>query len=167
VGMGTRFELYFPRHGVTEHLDSASVKQLKPRGIRPTILLAEADAMVRDFGRQVLEEQGYQVLVAEDGGQAVEIFRQAQVRIDLVIVDLNIPRLTGDAVLECLLELDPNVEVLFSSGYFAEDRSDSGSNLLGVISKPYLRQELVNMVQLGLARRSELWRCAERSSAKK
>jgi CheY-like chemotaxis protein len=125
---------------------------------QPTILLADSDSMVRDFGRRILEEQGYQVLVAEDGVQAVEVFRQAPVQIDLAIIDLNIPRLTGDAVLERLLELDPNAEVLFSSAYFAEDRPQTlGENhLLGVISKPYLREELVRMVQRALARRFEL-----------
>ena len=109
--------------------------------------------MVRDRGRLFLEDEGYQVLVAEDGVQAVEIFGQAADRIDLAIVDLNIPRLTGDAVLERLLEIDPDVEVLFSSDYFAEDRSDGGRHFLGVISKPYHRQELVNRVTNVLARR--------------
>jgi PAS domain S-box-containing protein len=124
-------------------------------GNRPTILLADAEPMVRDVGRQILESQGYQVLVAEDGIQAVETFRQAPERFDLVIVDLNIPSLAGDAVRERLLELDPNVEVLFSSGYFAEDRCEGGSQLQGVIGKPYLREELVGMVELALGRRSE------------
>lgn len=127
-----------------------------PRGTKPTILLAEADARARDFGRLVLEEQGYEILVAADGVEAVEIFRQAPERIDLVIVDLNIPRLTGDAVLARLVKLDAKVAVLFSSSYFAEDRSDGGSHLLGLISKPYLRQELLEMVQYALARCSEL-----------
>jgi len=112
--------------------------------------------MVRDFGRLILEGQGYAVLVAEDGVQAVELFRLATERIDLVLVDLNIPRLSGDAVLERLLEFDPDVEVLFSSGYFAEDWCEGGNHLLGVISKPYSQQELVKMVQLALGRRADV-----------
>jgi PAS domain S-box-containing protein len=158
VGQGTRFDVYLPRHGIEHARDLAPVNLRKPRGARPTILLADADSMVRGFGRMILEEEGYQVLVAEDGVQAVEVFRQAPVQIDLAIIDLNIPRLPGDAVLERLLELDPNAEVLFSSAYFAEDRPQTpGENhLLGVISKPYLREELVRMVQHALARRFSL-----------
>jgi PAS domain S-box-containing protein len=134
-----------------EREDATPVQPSKPSGFRPTILLAEADPMVQDFARLILQEHNYRVLVADDGIQAVEIFRQAAERIDLVIVDLGIPRVTADAILERLLELDPNVEVLFSSSYFAEDRPDGGSHPLGVISKPYRRQELVDRVQRALA----------------
>lgn len=142
-------------------VESTTGKPAKPHGTRPTILLAEAEPMVRDFGRLILEAQGYQVLVAEDGVQTVEIFRQSPEQIDLAIVDLSIPRLSGDAVLSRLLELDPSVEVLFSSAYFAEDRTEGGSHLVGVISKPFLRQELVRMVECALARRLDLERQSE------
>jgi PAS domain S-box-containing protein len=131
-----------------------ALPQSRPRGSKPMILLAEADARVRDFARRILEEEGYQVLVAEDGLEAVDIFRQAKEQIDLAIVDCTMPRLMGDAILEALLDIDPNVEVLFSSSYFAEDRTDADSRLLGVLSKPYSRHELLRMVKQALARRS-------------
>jgi two-component system cell cycle sensor histidine kinase/response regulator CckA len=161
VGQGTRFDLYLPRIGGEAQVESTAGNSPKSRGTRPTILLAESDAVVRGFGRLVLEAEGYQVLVAEDGIQAVDVFRQAPERVDLVIIDLNIPRLTGHALLERLLELDPDVEVFFSSSYFAEGLSCGGNHLLGVISKPYDWQELVSMVKLALARHSELERDRE------
>jgi DNA-binding response OmpR family regulator len=136
-------------------LESSPFKPSITRGISPMILLAESDAMVGEFGRLILEKQGYRVLVAEGGVQTVEIFRQAAERIDLVVVDLNIPGLAVDAVLTRLLALEPKVGVLFSSSYFPEDRPDGGSRLWGVISKPYLRQELVTMVQRALAQRRD------------
>jgi signal transduction histidine kinase len=156
VGQGTRFDLYVPRICGEAPVESTAGNSPKSRGTRPTILVAESDATVRDFGRLVLEAEGYQVLVAEDGVQAVEALRQAPERVDLAIIDLNITHLTGHAVLERLLELDPNVEVLFSSNYFAEGLSCGGNHVLGVISKPFDWQELVRMVQLALARHSEM-----------
>ena len=69
-------------------------------------------------------------------------------------MDLNIPRLPNQAVFEHLRELDPNVEVLFSSNYFAEDWCDGWNHILGVISKPYVRQEFERMVERALAQRS-------------
>jgi len=132
----------------------AAIPQIpKPRGSTPTVLLAEAERTVLDFARLTLEGQGYRVLVAEDGVQAVELFRDSPERIDVAIIDLNIPRLSADAVLARLLELDSDVGVYFSSDYFAEGGCEAGSHLLGVISKPYSRQELVRMVRLALARR--------------
>ncbi len=136
-------------------LESAPARPSKPRGSRHTILFAEADARIGEFGRLILEKQGYRVLVAEGGAQAVEVFRQAAERIDLVIVDLNLPGLPVDAVLTRFLELEPGVGVLFSSTYFPEDRPDGGNRLLGVISKPYFRQELVTMVQGALTQRRD------------
>jgi PAS domain S-box-containing protein len=139
------------------------VEMPKPRGTSTTILLAEAEPLVRDFSRLVLEEQGYRVLVAEDGIQAVEVFRQFPEQIDLVIIDLTIPRLSADAVFARLLQLNPNVAAIFSSGYFAEDHCDGGSHWAGVISKPYSRQELLRMVEQAVDVRSEADR-AQRSN---
>ncbi len=147
VSRGTRFDLYLPRYGVGAVPNLVEIHQQKPRGARPTILLADSDPMVRDIGRRLLEGQGYRVLLAESGLQAVETFRQAPERIDLVIADLNMPQLTGNAILERLMELDPNVRVLFSSGYFAEDLSEGEGHTLGVISKPYRHKELIEMVR--------------------
>jgi PAS domain S-box-containing protein len=155
--IATRLESQRARRQNEALCGAAPASLSKPRGVRPTILLADADPLVRNLGCLILEEEGYQVLVAEDGVQAVETFRKATQRIDIAIIDLNIPCMTGDAVLERLLELDPNIEVLFSSDYFAEDRPEGqgGSHLLGVICKPYRRRELVNTVHDALARRTE------------
>jgi CheY-like chemotaxis protein len=74
VGRGTRFDLFFPRFGLDTSGEPSPATQSRPRGISPRILLAEANAMVRDFGRLILEEEGCQVLAAEDGVPAIEIF---------------------------------------------------------------------------------------------
>ena len=129
-GGGTRFDLYLPRYGAGVPAESPTAMPEKPAAQWPTILLAEAEPMVREFGRRILEDRGYRVLVAEDGVQTVELYRRAPERIDLVILDLNIPRLTADAVLAQLLELDPAVRVYFSSGYFAEDRCERWTHTL-------------------------------------
>jgi two-component system, cell cycle sensor histidine kinase and response regulator CckA len=144
------------RHIRDALLESTTVKPPKPRETRPTILLAEADARDGEFGRLILEKHGYSVFVAVGGIRALEIFRQEAKQIDLVIVDLNISDLPVDALVVRLLEIDPNVEVLFSSNYFPEDRPEGGVHLLGVMSKPYVRYELVTMVRRTLSQRREL-----------
>ncbi|WP_010586162.1 response regulator [Schlesneria paludicola] len=154
VEAGIQFDLYFPSSGQIPAMESTTALPPRSRGLKPTVLLAESDAMVRALGQQILERQGYQVLSTDDGIQAVELFRKSPVQVDLAIIDLNLPRITGDAILERLVDLDPNIEIFFSSGYFSEDHYESGGHVLGVIRKPYSRHELVSLVQRALARHS-------------
>ena len=113
----------------------------------PTILLADADSVVRDIGRRILEKKGYRVLLAEDGEQAVSVYRNEPQKIDLAILDLNMPRLTPYAVLEQMLAIDHDVHVLFSGDFFTEDLTTSEWHTLGVITKPYQEDELIEMIQ--------------------
>ena len=132
VGRGTRFDLFLPRHGMETpaanelSVDNPSPNKRKPRGAKTTILLADGDPLVRDVGRRILEAEDYRVLLAEDGGQAIAAYREAEERIDLAILDLNMPRLTAYVVMERLLEIDPDARVLFSGGYFTEDHVGGG-----------------------------------------
>jgi two-component system cell cycle sensor histidine kinase/response regulator CckA len=71
-------------------------------------------------GRLTLEQHGYQVLLAEHGQEAVDIYRREKDRIALVILDLTMPHLSGQDTLRQLVQIDPKVRVLFSSGYSAE-----------------------------------------------
>ena len=98
-----------------------------------------------------IKEDGYQVLVAEDGQQAVEVFHSEQQRIDLVILDLSMPRLSGREAYQRMLEINPAVRVLFSSGYSADHAAQPGdSGVLGFVSKPYRAQDLVSTVRAAL-----------------
>ncbi len=146
---GTRFDLYFPRYGVEAIAPLTSAIQKQPAGSPPTILLADADPMVRDVGRRILQAEGYRVLLAEDGSQAVAIYQQE--RIDLAILDLNMPRLSAYAVLERFVDLNPGAKVLFSGGYLTEDLTGDEGHTLGVITKPYRQTELVEMVRRALS----------------
>jgi CheY-like chemotaxis protein len=154
VGRGSRFDLYLPRLGVDTPADAgqpAEPPARKPRGAQPTILLADGDPLVRDVGRRILEGQGYRVLLAEDGGQAIAAYRDEKERIDLAILDLNMPRLTAYVVLERILAIDPDAHVLFSGGYFTEDQMAGDGHTLGVIAKPFSQDELIAAVCRALA----------------
>ena len=159
VGRGTRVDLFLPRHGMETpaanplSVDNPSPAKRKPRGAKTTILLADGDPLVRDVGQRILEAEDYRVLLAEDGGQAIAAYREAEERIDLAILDLNMPRLTAYVVMERLLEIDPDARVLFSGGYFTEDHmtvADAG-HTLGVIAKPFSPREFVEAVRQAVA----------------
>jgi DNA-binding response OmpR family regulator len=99
----------------------------------------------------ILQTHGYRVITAEDGRQAVEVYRREQPAIDLVILDLTMPRLSGRDAFRELLRLDPTVRVLFASGYTAEHLPEADSrHLLGFVSKPYRPRDLLRAVRAAL-----------------
>ncbi|HEV3259046.1 MAG TPA: PAS domain S-box protein [Gemmataceae bacterium] len=150
AGRGTCFDIYVPR-------SRQAVAALAPRPIagmprgRETVLLVDDEAIVRNLGRTILQRQGYQVLLAEDGQEAVEIFERDKDRIDLVILDLTMPRLSGQDAFRQMYQIDPGVRVLFSSGYSAEEAAEgSGDKILGFVNKPYRPQDLAQAVRTAL-----------------
>jgi PAS domain S-box-containing protein len=153
VGQGTRFDVYLPR------LPAAGAEPVPtapppPAGGSETVLLVDDDTAVRNLGRTMLEKYGYQVLVAEDGERALEVYRAERERIRLVILDLSMPRLSGRDTLRRLREIDPDVPVVFTSGYSAEAPAAlEQDQVLGFIPKPYHEQELAHTVRAALDRK--------------
>jgi two-component system, cell cycle sensor histidine kinase and response regulator CckA len=151
-GQGACFDVYLPRSGTAAAPVSPPVQPAIVPG-HETILLIDDEAIIRNLGRTLLRRQGYTVLLAEDGPQAIEMYRQNRNRIDLVILDLTMPRLSGQETLKQLREIDPSVPVLFSSGYSADGMPDATEEqVLGFIGKPYRPQELAAAVRSALHR---------------
>jgi PAS domain S-box-containing protein len=154
VGEGSRFDLYLPRYQPQTETVVAPPDG-RPTAARghETILLVDDEPMIRNLGRTILQRYGYQVLLAEDGLQAVEVFRRHASGIDLVILDLTMPRLSGRDAFRRLRQLDPDVRVLFASGYSAEHLTEEEhTRVLGFVSKPYRPQELAQRVREALDR---------------
>ncbi len=159
VGRGTRFDVFLPRGELT--LDPPS--ELRPPDTRPlpitpmptdervrTVLVVDDEPMIRDLARAVLETSGYRVLEAHDGEHAVEVFRDHMADIDLVVLDLTMPRMSGRDTFRALVELQASARVMFSSGYSADDLSDT-TGVIGMLPKPYRPTELLSAVGRALA----------------
>jgi CheY-like chemotaxis protein len=147
VGRGACFDVYVPRCGVAPAAGVVAPPPPVPRG-GETILLADDDALLRSLGRAILRRYGYEVLLAEDGQQAVEVYRREQNHIGLVILDLTMPRLSGRDALRQLLQINPKVRVLLASGYSFEQGADAGTDgALGFITKPYGERDLAAKVR--------------------
>jgi DNA-binding response OmpR family regulator len=147
VGQGTTFDIYLPRYGHETLITPAPVTALAPRGAHRTILLADEEPMIRDLGRIILEDCGYQVLLAEDGVQAVEIYQRDGHRIDTVVLDATLPRLSGMDAFRQILEINPAARGCISSGYGAEELPGFDPRTLAVIRKPYRPEELASTVR--------------------
>ncbi len=151
-GEGTTFHLFLPavpadaglpavkvmtRSNADFSLDTpVSIDLPAPRPVGGRILLVDDEEMIRLLSRTVLESAGYHVREAGDGVEAVEAFAIHAADIDLVILDLVMPRLSGRDAARRLVALDPAVKILLSSGYSTDDVSDI-PEALGLLSKPY------------------------------
>lgn len=152
---GTTFSLFFPQPQPVAGTvrDTPSVPNphtlpltaAAPTSVRATILLVDDEDMIRHLGRVVLETAGYRVLEATSGTEAVELYRTSPHAIDLAILDMMMPGLSGLDAARQMTEIAP-LRVLFSTGYSADDMSD----VLGtqrLLTKPYRPQELQSTVQ--------------------
>lgn len=81
------------------------------------ILLIDDEAVIREIGSEMLDSIGYSCLVAENGETGIQIFKKNKNDIALIILDIEMPGLSGDKVYDMLKEIDPDVKILISSGY--------------------------------------------------
>jgi PAS domain S-box-containing protein len=152
-GQGTAFKIYLPLvEEVAEHVEPTA--GLAPTGGKETILVAEDDPGTMAITTEILTEFGYKVIPARDGEEAVAIFRNQWREIGLCILDVVMPRMRGSEVFGELRRSNPDVRVLFMSGYGADV---SGQDYLieernGFISKPLEIHDLLRKVREALDR---------------
>jgi len=139
-GKGTTFKILFPV--MEEAAEGARTNDPPPmtdwRG-KGTILLVDDEESLIALGARMLEHLGFTVLMASDGLQAVELYRERGKEIDLVLMDLTMPHMDGAEAFGELRRLSPVVRVVLASGYSHEDVASrfAGKGLDGVLQKPY------------------------------
>ena len=150
-GRGARFDVYLPRSVEALPAPAAAPSGPAKPGRGETVLLADDNDMVRSLGVTILGHNGYRVLPAQDGQEAVEVFGREAGKIDLVILDMTMPRLSGREALERLRRMAPGVRVLFASGYSAEQLTDADrARIQGFVGKPFRERDLIQAVQEAL-----------------
>jgi len=127
----------------------AGVRIKNANGPREYILLIEDEPDVADLASEMLADEGYRVVIAHDGFEALKIYEKMGEQIGLVILDYFLPVIDGDAVFEELRSLNPRVNVVLSSGFAEQTKIASmlGQGLRGFIPKPYSRDKLLEQVR--------------------
>ncbi len=148
-GAGTRFDVFLPL--AQDHLQ-ADVEEFTEAvlpGGRETVLLVDDEEFVRDLGQAILTELGYRVLLAGDGAEALEVYEAQGDEIDLVILDLTMPRLSGRQVMAAILQNRPEARIIISSGFSDETRESNLTSLgaAAFIPKPYRLDHLARVVR--------------------
>jgi PAS domain S-box-containing protein len=155
VGKGTVFTVHLPRHTGRAEATRAEAARVQPRG-QETILLVEDERPLLDVARRMLERHGYQLLIATSPGQALQLAREHQGTIDMIITDVIMPEMTGRELAKQILSLYPQAKCLFMSGYTADVIAHQGKLEEGMLflQKPFTTQDLLTLVHQGLEHRA-------------
>jgi PAS domain S-box-containing protein len=151
VGRGTTFEIYLPVVFDVVETRVQLALEADTCGGSQTILLAEDDGAVRRLARNVLSDQGYMVLDARDGDEALAVARRYPRAIHLLVTDVVMPGLSGRDLAERLAGERPGVRVLYTSGYTENVMVRSGfEDDLMLLAKPFLPSDLLRKVREAL-----------------
>ncbi len=147
---GALFEVYLPvisgeRPHDRKKDSSLDLSLFQGQGV---ILLVDDEEALRDLGQDILTRFGYRVLLAGTGEEALHICRREKGRINLVILDVNMPGMGGQKCLAELLTIAPGIKVLIASGYAKDTHSSDFIALgaLGYLSKPFTLEEMIATV---------------------
>jgi len=148
-GVGTTFYIYFPaldKTNIDTHIPHKGPIRLKPG--KGTILIVDDEKIIIDVSSEMLKKLGYRVLKAISGKEAISKYQANIAKVDMVILDLIMPKISGGEVYDKLKEINPQVKVLLSSGYSVDGQATEilkrGCN--DFIQKPFSMEELSRKV---------------------
>ena len=153
-GRGSTFHIYLPIPGEDSapeevSLRSARDKAENPSRQRETILYAEDNARLSGLMRRLLEKEGFEVLTAKDGVEAVELHSRYKDRIGIALLDLRLAKLNGWEAFQSMKKINPKLKGIVASGYLSaevESRLAKGE-LSGVLQKPYFGEQVLAVIK--------------------
>ena len=158
LGKGTTFHVYLPASNELEEDIDDKQTSIMPQGRGEVILMVEDNLTLREVGRDILEALNYQVLVAENGNEALAIYQEAS-KIDLVITDIIMPKMGGKELAYELKKIDPTQKLLGITGHSTvkniEKLRDAGFQ--AVIHKPFTLDILAKKVHQTLNEKVGRW----------
>lgn len=153
VGKGTTFRIFLPRHIVQEHHEAPKTAQQAVRDLtgHERILLVEDEESVRAFSARALSATGYEVFEADSGEEALEVLKELEGRLDLLVSDVVMPEMDGPALLTEVRKLYPDldIKVIFVSGYAEESvrKEIEDDRSVEFLAKPYTLAQINSKVK--------------------
>lgn len=150
VGHGSTFKVYLLAAPDAQSLEPRSTDATPVRGGTELILVAEDHEGLRTMAQEMLERFGYRVLLVRDGQEAVEVFRVQKDAVDLALLDVIMPFLSGPEAYSRMSSLRPGLPVVFVTGYSADSApllSDLAKRGVPILQKPYTPTELARTIR--------------------
>ncbi len=147
---GTTFTMYIPALQEQKPEEpplpaKAPTASPKKPSYTPTILVVDDEEMLRSMLAEILQIEGWNVITAVDGADAVEQYQQRWKNIDLVISDLGMPRMGGEETFEQMKHINPAVKIIFATGYVddAAKKEMERKGVKGIVNKPFRLEEII------------------------
>ncbi len=153
-GAGTTFQIYLPAITAAAQPETDIPEEPIQRGEGETVLVVDDEIFLRELARDMLSANGYHILTAASGEEALQLYHQERAKIAIILMDLIMPGMGGKNCLLELLKIDPDVKVLISSG-FTLDEPGSDPVLIqakGFIQKPYNLRNMLRRMREVIAR---------------
>jgi two-component system cell cycle sensor histidine kinase/response regulator CckA len=157
VGKGTTFRIYLPRHHPEDDVVAPKREKKEQRAADLTgtgrVLLVEDEEVVRNFAARALKRQGYKVLEAASGVEALEVMEKHKGKIDIVVSDVVMPEMDGPTLLKELRKTNPDLKIIFVSGYPNDAfKAALGDENFAFLPKPFSLPQLAAKVKEELSR---------------
>lgn len=148
-GKGTTFKLFFPRYDQKSVLHPIQTPHQKQAGQGEIVLLVEDETAILRMTKMMLERSGYRVIPFSSPTEAIELSRSFSNKIDLLITDIVMPKMSGKDLAQNLMKNHPDIKCLFMSGYTADIISRHGilEKDIHFINKPFSKQDLSNKLR--------------------
>jgi len=149
VGRGTTFRVLLPAQAVRPApVESTPARAGDFRG-GGLILVVDDEESVRALATHILQRAGFEVVTASNGREAVEVYAGRRRDVRLVLLDMTMPHMDGEATFRALRELDPEAQIVVSSGYSKQEVAAqfAGQGLAGFVQKPYKTDDLLGKVR--------------------
>jgi PAS domain S-box-containing protein len=118
--------------------------------ITGTVLIVDDENVVRTVASHILDEIGMKILSAENGKKAIDIYKKDPARVDVILLDMTMPVMNGVETFKELKKINPNVKVILTSGYSADEvklNFDDSNDLAGFLEKPFTAQALSEKIR--------------------
>ncbi|PHM06416.1 PAS domain-containing hybrid sensor histidine kinase/response regulator [Nostoc sp. 'Peltigera malacea cyanobiont' DB3992] len=147
VGIGTKFQVYLPSKegSISQIIDDIEL----PRGQGELILVVDDEVAITQIAKTTLEIHNYKVLTAQNGIEAIALYTEHQDEIRLVLIDIMMPSMGGEAVISTLQTINPEVQIIAMSGLASSEAlvQTTGVEIQGFLAKPFTPKQLLNFVQ--------------------
>jgi PAS domain S-box-containing protein len=152
LGKGTTFKIAFPATSASASIEpsrSAVGPTWRGHGV---ILVVDDEESIRSLAKRMLERMGFAVVTANDGREALDIFRKQPNEIRLVLLDMTMPRLDGEETFRELCRIRGDIKAILSSGYDEQSATSrfTGKGLTGFVQKPYTYEQLMTACRTAL-----------------
>lgn len=139
IGVGTTFSLFFPVYESLKTTSSAFLESEIMGTNKGKVLFVDDEGVIHIVLKALLKHIGFESIAANDGEKALELYKKHQSDIDLVILDLTMPGMSGEEVFDELRRFNPDLKIIISSGYSEKDVVErfAGKKMTGFIQKPY------------------------------